>query len=915
MRNFTFSIRNKIILLMIFSIGISGFFLGAYFLPRIKPLLVEHHLVELEQNLERHKSVLETRIRAFEAGFLTFSKQASIVKVVETTENSGTFFEDFLRGNPNYISVAYIALGKDSRKQVLKAYRADDYSIYTDTGILPLADDPFIDTAGALEADAVQLSNVFWDAENGAVIRAAASVIDADSQLQGLIVAEYKVQGFLTQNFSADPNLYITDQQGFYLLRPGTGKKSASIAKAKIQDEFPETAAVLLPDNPVSSTVMFYPKLPQSVCIVFSRFNYSPHAPQLFLVLALSETEALLSAKADDSFRKLILLPLIIIIGCILLSYFAVLKLTAPLKKLVSASNELGSDFSTINFPTDSSDELAALAKSLEDMNKTIIKQNESLKNSELMSRSIMNNMSDALITLTEDGLVHTFNKAAEKLFAYDANDIKGQHVKTLIPELENIGIQSDVEFRGVNSNGSDFPLEVSITDMTLHYRKAEARKFFIVLCRNIEARKRGEQQLKRAGQLAIAAKEEAEKANMAKTQFLSRMSHEFRTPLNAILGFTQVLLMDDSVDDGDSLIKPVYDSGNRLLEMVNNVLDISSMETGEMSFVQETVELVSVLKEVHTKALELAKESGTEIQLSIKAGQEDIFISADRERVIQVLMNLVGNALNFNRNNEKIVLSLRLLNAESVGISVKDSGIGIDKENQSIIFNPFERLDAYEQGVDGIGVGLTIAKQLTEKMGGQIGVESAKEVGSRFFVIFPICEPDEKSLMMAKLKDRQIHLDLPTERSVKVLYIEDDNINLALMEKVLAKYDNIEFIPASNPVQGINSVRKMPPDLVLLDLHLPDIDGFEVFECLKNYPAMQAVPVIAITASKEKKDMDRAMELGFYAYIVKPVKSEELYRKISEALYYRHETIKRFLQEERRKGHDRRKGDRRKSP
>lgn len=895
MKRFTFSIRNKIILLMIFSITVSSSILGAYFLNRIRLASVPHELAKLEIELEEHKTVLAAEFQALETKLLPLSTNKLVNQVVnnlQTKQNLHTFFEDFLRNNPDYLAIAYIDYDKNKQQQIVKVDRIDDYTIEESKEFSGVA---FVyNKAIALTSDKVYLSNIFFNSQGVAAIRIAAQVKGTDSK-SAVIFIDYKVQAFLAQTFPEGLSAYITNRNGAYLLNTAKSKQSPPALNHKIQHDFPETTAMFFEGKAVPSKVMAYPTQEHPRYILFSRLYYNTDSDKAYVGLLLLETEDTLLTKADESFKQLLMMILAVIFGCILVSCIFILRLTAPLKELVSASNQLNTDFSTINFPTDSNDELAALARSLETMNRTIIQQNESLKHSELMSRSIMNNMSDALITLTSDGLIHSFNTAAEKLFIYTADEVREESVALLIPELETIKIQTDVELRGVNKNGSDFPLEVSITDMALHYRKTHTKKFFIVLCRNIEARKRAEQQLKRVGQLAIAAKEEAEKANAAKTQFLSRMSHEFRTPLNAVLGFTQVLLMDETPEETESLIQPVYDSGNRLLEMVNNVLDISSMETGEMAFVLETIELISVVKEVHAKALEKVKDSKTEIQLSIKANQPDIFIKADRDRLAQVLLNLLNNAINFNRNNGKIILSVRQLNAETVGISIKDQGIGISKENLNIIFNPFERLNAYDLGVDGIGVGLTIAKQLTEKMGGSIGVESVEEVGSRFFVIFPVCEPDEKYLMMANLNQQNDRITLPTNKATRILYIEDDAINLAFMEKVLAKYENIEFVPANNPVLGINSVRKQPPDLVLLDLHLPDINGFEVFECLKNYPGMEFVPIIAITASKEKKDIDKAMELGFYAYIVKPVKTAELYKTISEALYYKQSATKKI--------------------
>lgn len=475
-------------------------------------------------------------------------------------------------------------------------------------------------------------------------------------------------------------------------------------------------------------------------------------------------TNELPSFLMTATIQDLAIMSLLFIIACTLVSYFFVRKLTSPLQDLVFASNQLGYDVSTINFPKDSNDELAALASSLEKMNKTIIKQNESLKNSELMNHSIMDNMSDGLITMTTDGMINTFNRAAEKLFGYESAAMEGKSITILMPEPYKTTLdgffkqhlvdklptgQNDIEVLGIRKDNSTFSMELSLTEMTLQNRKSESKRFFIGLCRNIEERKKHEAQLKKAEKIALAAKDDAERANLAKSQFLSRMSHEFYTPLNAVMGFSQILLYDDAFMCSKQNIQSIYDAGESLLSMVNNVLDISNAEMGEMNVTLETVEVTAILKEVYQQASKLAIKHQNGVTFSIRESQAPVFIKADRERLKQVLLILLTNAIKFNRKPGIVVLSLRET-TDQIGISVKDQGEGIAKENLELIFKPFERLDAYSMGIDGLGIGLAIAKQLTENMGGTIGVESEEKLGSLFYVFFPICKEDAEPATLA---------------------------------------------------------------------------------------------------------------------------------------------------------------------
>ena len=731
MKFFTLNVKIKIILFILFLIISSGLVLKLSFNRYIKPLLIEYELINLENNLKIYQSNFRTQTQALKGELLDLSKQTLIVESKNnppSINQLASLFDNFLQEQTDYLSIRYLVISENQAQHSVSVNRNVDGSLHVDIKPKTVVTNNELEKTLLLSNDTVYLSNIVINSTDIAVIKTAIPLKDKNNIPVAIINAEINLENLLKQPSSAQENINLVNYQGLPLLNSNVNKK--------VLDK--------LAKNNLFVRTRIYPYQENSTYQLISKLAYNVNDPEVFINLISSVSEEFLSAQANKDFYILGAVFVLVILSFTLLSYFFIFKSKDSLKDLISASDELGTEFSTINFPTDSNDELAKLARSLEDMNKTIIHKNESLQNSELMSRSIMNNMSDALITLTAEGLIHTFNAAAEQLFNYSADEVKGKQVSVLIPELEKINLQSNTELKGINKKEVNFSLEVSITLMELHYRKSPSKKFFIVVCRNIEARKKAEQQLKRAGRIAIASKEEAERANAAKTQFLTRMSHEFRTPLNGILGFSQILLIDDDLNEEQhSFIQPIYDSGNDLLKMVNEILDMSNMELGEMNFVQDEVEITPLLKEVYTESLILAKETETEIELSIQESQENILIEADKARMKQILLNIITNAIKFNRDNNKILLSIRELSAEKIGILIKDQGIGIAKENLEVIFNPFERLNAYDLGVDGLGIGLSIAKQLTEEMGGSIGVESEEGIGSRFYVIFPIFKAD----------------------------------------------------------------------------------------------------------------------------------------------------------------------------
>jgi signal transduction histidine kinase/ActR/RegA family two-component response regulator len=372
-----------------------------------------------------------------------------------------------------------------------------------------------------------------------------------------------------------------------------------------------------------------------------------------------------------------------------------------------------------------------------------------------------------------------------------------------------------------------------------------------------------------REGRAALErAMEEIERANSAKNDFLSRMSHELRTPLNVVLGFGQLLEMGEIDDDQRRSVGHILSAGRHLLDLVNEVLDLSRIESGRMTISPEPVELADLAGE----AIDLIRPLADDRGIRIVAGLETChhLVVADRQRLKQVVLNLLSNAVKYNRDGGEVELSCREAGPDRLSLLVRDTGPGIPRALRDKLFEPFERLGA-DQAVEGTGLGLALSKQLVELMGGTIGVDTEEGEGSTFWVELamtgaPVGDAGERA------PDEMVAERTSTALTRRVLLIEDNLANLKLIEALLEERAGTELLPAMTGRLGVELAREHQPDLILLDQHLPDIPGAEVLQRLKATPETRAIPVVIVSADATPGQLRRVLELGAVAYVTKPI-------------------------------------------
>jgi signal transduction histidine kinase/AmiR/NasT family two-component response regulator len=392
-----------------------------------------------------------------------------------------------------------------------------------------------------------------------------------------------------------------------------------------------------------------------------------------------------------------------------------------------------------------------------------------------------------------------------------------------------------------------------------------------------IARRKRVESDLNEA--MAVA-----ERANLAKSEFLSSMSHELRTPLGAILGFAQLIESGSPQPTASQKrsIDQILKAGWYLLDLINEILDLALIESGKLSLSMEPVSLTEVMRECQVMIEPQAKKRG--ISATFSRFEGPCFVKADRTRVKQVLVNLLSNAIKYNRVGGTVEVDCIASTPGRIRVGVRDNGEGLAPDKLAQLFQPFNRLGQEASAEEGTGIGLVMCKRLIELMGGVIGVESGVGKGSVFWVDLNLTEEPQTAVGASEpsaVAREQAHAGTQLRT---LLYVEDNPANLMLVEGLIARRPDIRLLSATDGIRGVEIARTCLPDVILMDINLPGISGIEALEILAADHATAHIPVVALSANAMPRDIEMGLEAGFYRYVTKPIKVDEFMDTLDEA-------------------------------
>lgn len=505
-------------------------------------------------------------------------------------------------------------------------------------------------------------------------------------------------------------------------------------------------------------------------------------------------------------------------------------------------------------------------------------------ENELLVFRRLVESTDQAIRVADRDGRIQYVNPAYQALLGYQAEEVIGQDFALIgtAPD-QNQQVQGIMDclsrsegWRGLfklrRKDGSEFISQSNIRSITSPESGELLHSFNMFIDYSEEMARQ---------EALITAREAADRANQAKSDFLSSMSHELRTPMNAIIGFAQMLEYDSELTaDQQDNVHEILKAGRHLLDLINEVLDLAKIESGRVDLSMEGIDLAVLGEDCRQLLQPIADQAG--IHLGIELPSKSV-VFADRVRLKQVLLNLLSNAIKYNRPHGTVRLSVTASKPGYLRLAVADTGLGIASKRITELFQPFNRLGAEASEIEGTGIGLTITRRLVEMMGGEISVESTLGVGSTFWVNLAVgltaqIGTDEM------LNDANTPVEVGMATST-VLAIDDNPANLKLIAKVMGTRDNIHLLSAHTPELGIELALAHRPDLILLDINMPGMDGYQVLEVLKSHMVLRAIPVIAVTANAMPHDIERGKRAGFANYMTKPIQISALMETIEYCL------------------------------
>jgi PAS domain S-box-containing protein len=526
---------------------------------------------------------------------------------------------------------------------------------------------------------------------------------------------------------------------------------------------------------------------------------------------------------------------------------------------------------------------------------------NDAIQASEQMLAVTLQSIGDGLITTDAKGRVTLLNPVAEELTGWTQAEAANRPIDEVFRIINHetrqpgvIPVEETLATGTIHGLANHTVLiardgsECAVADSCAPIRdRNRAVVGAVLVFRDVTKEYAAKRAIQETNAELQKAKAVAEMANLAKSEFLSSMSHELRSPLNAILGFAQIMESDTPPPTGPQAVRitQILQAGWHLLNLINEILDLAVVESGKMSLSREPVSLVEVMSECR----EMMEKAAQERQIATRYPGFDrpVYVWADRTRLKQIILNLLSNAIKYNRERGTVVVESAEVAPDRTRISVRDTGAGLIPGKLAQLFQPFNRLGQEGGGIAGTGIGLVVTKQLTELMKGTIGVESTVGQGSVFWVELPSALAPQLPSGSAPSAAQSQPLRPTGKNQRTLLYVEDNPANLMVVEQLVARCPDLRLVSATTGTLGVEIARTLQPEVILMDINLPGMSGVAALQLLRADPATAHIPVVAVSANAMPRDIKQGLDEGFYRYITKPIRVKEFMDTLNEALEF----------------------------
>ncbi|QXD13962.1 PAS domain S-box protein [Rhodocaloribacter litoris] len=814
---------------------------------------------------------------------------------LEWREQLASIFEAFLESRPAYREAVFFEL-RGTPRELVRVVKQDGAVVRVPWNRLRTTrTEAYLREASALEPGTLYLSEIGGhDCEDrpglSPVLHAATPVFSPEGERFGLIVVSVDLKTILAgfaDLVSPDKTLYIAGADGQLLFR----SDASPPYEHRLQDAFPVAAPLLAAATDQRTRFGIdldgLPGAGTALIAYFSTMVYDRGIDRHHLILAVTSPHETILAGVRQVRNRSVIITLLFCFGATLLVLGFTSLLTRPLSQITEALSHFGRDGWRARLPTQRRDEFGLLARTFETMEAQIRHQMHQLEDKEQRQRTILETSAEGILVIDTEGRIETFNRAAERLLGYRAEEVLGRRIDRLLAPApgeekgdevlalfrEAAGREHEVLGRRKNGETRTFALAVSAFEFG-------GEKKYTGFLRDITEQKQYEQALEQA-------KEHAEEMAHLKSAFLANMSHEIRTPLTAVIGYASVLAKEVEGAHRE-FAELIQTSSKRLMDTLNSVLALAQLEANKLKVELEVLDVGAEVEEVARLFRPMARQRGLALGFDRRPGAGDTRARLDRGALSSILQNLVGNALKFTEQG-RITLTVDA-DDRHVYIHVQDTGVGIDPAFLPHLFDEFrQESTGMSRSHEGSGLGLSITRRLVELMQGEIRVQSRKGEGSTFTVVFPRVVPEPETPPASPDAEPgcvppAIVPKEPPSAPVRLLVVEDNAENARLAQHVLQAIGSVTV--ARNAEEALRHAATGAYDLVLMDINLGSgFNGIDVLQKLRTIPACADTPVVALTAYALPGDRERFLELGFTDYLGKPFSGDELLQFVHHVL------------------------------